>query len=209
MDILGQILEERMKQMNKIILDNSNIIELNVNKDTTIDINKDYNINSLNINILDNTSLIINHYNEINNNNLNINIKQNNNSNFIYNHSFINKRTYNLNINIKLLGNNSKNIINIKGISDTGHTNIIIDGKVNELTKDNLLEENIKMLNINEGKSNILPNMYINTKNVLANHACAISDFNKEHLFYLNSKGINDELGKKLIINGFLENSAR
>ena len=102
-----------------------------------------------------------------------------------------------------------KNIINIKGISDRGHTNIIIDGKVNELTKDNLLEENIKMLNINEGKSKIIPNMYINNKNVIANHAASISDINKDYLFYMNHKGINNNDAIKLIIDGFLENDAK
>ena len=203
-------MQERMNIMNKIILEKSKYIELNIDKSTIINITKEYSINRLDINILDNVSLIINHYNEITKNeDLNINIKENNNSEFIYNHSFMNKDNYKLNINIEMVGDNSKNILNIKGISDEGLSNIVVDGKVCENTYDNNLDEKIYMLNINGGKSNILPNMYINTKNVLANHACTVTDINKDYLFYLNSKGINNQLGKEMIINGFLNNDAR
>lgn len=196
--------------MNKIILDKGNIIDLDIIEDSIIEISKYYDINVLNINISDNVSLIINHYSEINNiSNLKIKIFENNNSEFIYNHSFMNNKNYNLDINIEMLGNNSKNIINIKGISNNGISNIVVDGKVLENTLDNILDESIRMLNINDGKSNILPNMYINTKNVLANHACTVTNINKDYLFYLNNKGIDNDFGKKLIIDGFLENSAR
>ena len=51
--------------------------------------------------------------------------------------------------------------------------------------------------------------MYINTKNVIANHAATISDINKNYLFYMNQKGINNNDAIKLIINGFLENDAK
>ena len=65
------------------------------------------------------------------------------------------------------------------------------------------------MLNINEGKSSIVPNMFINTKNVIANHAASITNINKDYLFYLNCKGIKDKECIKLIKNGFLNNEAR
>lgn len=195
--------------MNKILLDNSSIINLNIFEDTICNITNEYNIKELNIKLNNNTKLIINHYKEIENNNLNINIEQENNSEFIYNHSFINTNSYYLNININLNNNNCKNAINIHGISDKGISNICIDGKVNDNTINNELYENIKMLNINNGKSKIIPNMYINTKNVIANHAVSISDINKDYLFYMNQKGIKTCDAIKLIIAGFLENDAK
>jgi len=195
--------------MNKILLDNDSIINLNINEDTICNITNDYEIKEINIKLNNNTKLIINHYKEIENNNLKINILQDNNSDFIYNHSFINTGIYNLNINIILENNECKNSINIHGISDNGISNVSIDGKVNENTIDNELYENIKMLNINNGKSKIIPNMYINTKNVIANHAATISDINKDYLFYMNQKGIKNEDAIKLIIDGFLENDAK
>lgn len=195
--------------MNKIILDKSKFIELNVSEDSICNISKDYVLNELNVNISDNVKFVINHYSEIKDNNLNVNIFQNNNSEFIYNYSFLNNGDYNLNININMNGNKSKNVINIHGISDFCNTNIVVNGLVNEKTIDNELDEKIKMLNINNGKSNIMPNMFIDTKNVVANHAASVKDIDEDYLFYLKSKGIDDEDAKKLIINGFLYNEAK
>lgn len=195
--------------MNKIVLDKEKNINLNVSEDTICIIPKENNINELNINISDGVKLIINQYSEVIENNLNIRIKQNNNSEFIYNHSFISKKEYNLNINVNMSGNNSKNIINVHGISDEGKSKVIVDGSVIKDTHDNELYENIKLLNINNGISNIYPNMYIDTKNVIANHSASISTVNEDYIFYLMSKGIDRNSSIKLILDGFLENNAR
>lgn len=195
--------------MNKIILDKDKNIELIINEDSICNISKDYEINELNIKINNNAMFIINHYSEINDNKLYIKIKQNDNSKFVYNHSFINYKKYDLNININLNSNNSKNIINIHGISNDGDTNIKIDGIVQTNTYDNELDEKIKMINVNNGTSKIVPNMFISTKNVQANHAASISEIDENYLFYLNSKGINKEDATHLIIEGFLKNEAK
>jgi len=190
--------------MNKIILDKESKVDLRVFEDSECFINEEYEISELNIYLENNVKFIVNHISNIKNNDLNINIKQENNSEFIYNHNFINKDSYNLFINILLNQNNSKNNINIKGITDSGNTKIVIDGKVEKDTKDNELDEKIKIFNINKGKTIIEPNMYIDTKNVIANHSASISDFDESYLFYLNSKGISSDEAKKLIIKGFL-----
>lgn len=195
--------------MNKIVLDKEKNINLNVSEDTTFTIPKENNINDLNINISDGVKLIINQYSEVIENNLFIRINQSNNSDFIYNHSFISKKEYNLNINVNMIGNNSKNIINVHGISDEGKSKVVVDGNVIKDTRDNELYENIKLLNINNGTSNIYPNMYIDTKNVIANHSASISTVNEDYIFYLMSKGIDRKNAIKLILDGFLENDAR
>ncbi len=195
--------------MNKIVLDKEKNINLNVSEDTICIIPKENNINDLNINISDGVKLIINQYSEVIENNLFIRINQSNNSDFIYNHSFISKKEYNLNINVNMIGNNSKNIINVHGISDEGKAKVIVDGNVIKDTRDNELYENIKLLNINNGTSNIYPNMYIDTKNVIANHSASISTVNEDYIFYLMSKGIDRKNAIKLILDGFLENDAR
>lgn len=195
--------------MNKIVLDKEKNINLNVSEDTTCIIPKGNNINDLNINISDGVKLIINQYSEVIENNLFIRINQSSNSDFIYNHSFISKKEYNLNINVNMIGNNSKNIINVHGISDEGKSKVIVDGNVIKDTRDNELYENIKLLNINNGTSNIYPNMYIDTKNVIANHSASISTVNEDYIFYLMSKGIDRKNAIKLILDGFLENDAR
>ena len=195
--------------MNKLVLDKENIINISIDKDTICNINKEYNIKELNIELKDNVKFIINHYSEIYKSELIINIIEKNNSEFLYNHSFISKEDYNVYINVKMIGNKSKNTINIHGISDGGKSSVIIDGKVNENTIDNELDENIKLLNINNGTSNIYPNMYIDTKNVSANHSASISLVNEDYIFYLMSKGINRENSIRLILDGFLNNEAR
>ena len=195
--------------MNKIVLDKENIINLKIEEDSICNIGKDYKIKELNIELLDNVLFILNDYSEIDDSILKINIIQNNNSKFLYNHSFISKDKYELYINVNMIGNNSKNNINIHGISDNGYSKVIVDGLVRENTFNNELNENIKLLNINDGVSNIYPNMFINTKNVVANHSASISTINEDYLFYLMSRGINKEKSIDLILDGFLENNAK
>ena len=194
--------------MNKIILDEGSVIKINVIEDSICNI-KNKNIEKLNISIEDNVTFILNEYSEIEKREYEINIIQNNNSTFVYNHSYKVGNLYNLNVFIELNGDKSKNSINIHGINDSGMSNIKVDGQVKDNTFDNELYENIKILNINEGKSTILPNMYINTKNVIANHAASITNIDENYLFYMNIKGINNDSAKRLIIDGFLNNEAK
>ena len=195
--------------MNKIILDNASDVKLNIKEDSICNINNKNNLDNLDINIEDGVTFILNEYSEIEKRDYKINIKQSNRSNFIYNHSYKVNDLYNLNINISMNGNNSKNTINIHGINDFGKSNVVIDGIVSKDTVDNELYENIKLLNINNGMGTIYPNMYIDTKNVIANHAATITDIDEDYLFYMNSKGIDNDKAKELIIDGFLDNEAR
>lgn len=195
--------------MNKIILDKESVINLDIKENSICNIGKYYNIKELNVLVEDNVKFIINHYSEVLENDLKINIIQNNNSIFNYNHSFKCNKLYNLDINIEMRGNNSKNNINIHGISDNGKSNIKVDGSVYKNTIDNELDEKVRVINMNEGYTYIYPNMFIDTKNVVANHAASITNISKDYLFYLNSKGIKDEEAINMIINGFLDNEAR
>ena len=195
--------------MNTIILDKESVINLDIKENSICNIDKYYNIKELNINIDDNVEFVINHYNEVINGELKINIIQNNNSIFNYNHSFICSGLYKLDINVNLQGNNSINNINIHGISDKGKSYIKVDGIVYKDTRDNELDEKVRIINMNDGYTYIYPNMFVDTKNVVANHAASITNINDCYLFYLNSNGIDNEEATKMIINGFLDNTAR
>lgn len=195
--------------MNKIVLDKESIINLDIKENSICNIDKNYYLKELNIFMDDGVEFTINHYSEVIENDLKINIVQYNNSIFNYNHSFVSSKLYNLDVNIELKGNNSKNNINIHGISDNGKTNIKVDGLVESNTIDNELDERVRILNINDGHTYIYPNMFIDTKNVVANHAASITNISKDYLFYLNSKGIKNDEAKKMIIEGFLENVAK
>lgn len=195
--------------MNKIVLDKENIINLNVIEDSVLNITKDYNIKELNIVVNSGVKIVINHYDEINKKEFNLNVEQKDNSKFIYNHSFICNNNYKLIVDIRMNYDNSENDINIRGISDGGNTLVKLDGRVLENTKNNNLFENVKLLNINDGFSNIYPNMFIDTKNVIANHSASIGTINDDYLFYLMSKGLEKEKAIKLVIDGFLANDAK
>lgn len=195
--------------MNKIVLDKESIINLDIKENSICNIDKNYYLKELNIFMADGVEFTINHYSEVIENDLKINIVQYNNSIFNYNHSFVSSKLYNLDVNIELKGNNSKNNINIHGISDNDKTNIKVDGLVESNTIDNELDERVRILNINDGHTYIYPNMFIDTKNVVANHAASITNISKDYLFYLNSKGIKNDEAKKMIIEGFLENVAK
>lgn len=184
-----------MKKDNILIIDNDIKKEINI-------FNQD--INTLDIIIKDNAKLILNYFKESNNNKTKINIEIGNHSSFILNHSYINKNNYELNVDIKYKEEESSTLINIYGINDKGITTLNIDGSLNKNNINNILDEKIKVININDGKVICKPNMYIKKSKIIANHQNTISNINKEELFYLMSKGISKEESSKLIISGFI-----
>lgn len=193
--------------MNKILVDkeiyilddNNRNIEINGDSKIYI-INLDGDIN-LKINLSDNSKVEVFDFN-LKNKNTNINVKQNNNTSFIYNHSFKIDGEYNLNLIANINGDNNINKINIYGISN-GYSKLIVDGIVKENTKNNILDENIKVLTIN-GKCFTRPMMHINVKECIANHNTAISNVREDEIFYLMSKGLDRESSVKLISDGYL-----
>ena len=178
--------------LHKLIFKGHNKIVIEAESDATI-------IFSL----LDNAYLDISIYNFLSNN-FNITTEQYNNTFF----SLKGNRRTNcnclLNINGQILGNNNKNIIKIRTVSDNLETKIQVNVKINENTKDNELIEDIKGIN-HGGKVTILPDMEINTNEVTANHYVTIGKINDEDLFYLTSKGLSKEKSEELILNGFLK----
>lgn len=184
-----------MKNNNIIIVDN------NINKEVCLFNEKYENINII---IKDNASLIINYFNDIEKLKTKINIEIGNKSSLILNHSYLNKNSYELNIDVNYKSELSSVVINIKGINDNGLSSINAIGKVESNNINNVLDEKIKIININNGKSICKPIMLINTSKVIANHENAIGSINEEELFYLMSKGLTKENAEKLLCKGYL-----
>lgn len=61
-----------------------------------------------------------------------------------------------------------------------------------------------RIINLNNEKSKIKPNLFIDEFDVEANHAALIGKFQDEELFYLQSRGLNKEEATSLLIKGFL-----
>lgn len=61
-----------------------------------------------------------------------------------------------------------------------------------------------RIINLNDKKSTIKPNLLIDEYDVEANHAALIGKFQDEELFYLQSRGLKQEEAISLLIKGFL-----
>ena len=132
----------------------------------------------------------------------------------------INLKSSNLKVVDSILTNiDSNNNIVINSLSDnniTFDTNGInlennklyfnIDGIIKRKDKNVFLEENSKIINILEGDSKIIPNLIIDSKEVIANHSAFIGTFNKDLVYYLMSRGISLNNTKKILLKAILLN---
>ena len=61
-----------------------------------------------------------------------------------------------------------------------------------------------RIMNLTDNKCEIKPNLYIDSYDISANHSALIGKFSDEEMFYLKSRGIDEESALKLLITGFL-----
>ncbi|MDD4706255.1 MAG: SufD family Fe-S cluster assembly protein [Bacilli bacterium] len=194
--------------MNKLNMNNSIINDENnnivVSKDSIFTI-INHSLKTLNIEVKSNCKVIINDFRIIDKEETNIEIKTNNQSSLIYNHSFINKNKYELNINTTYKSEESEIILNIHGINDNGSNTTSVNGNMSD-KKNNILIENIRLININNGKGIIIPNILVEISKIIASHNATIGTVSEDELSYLMSKGISKSEAKNLILTGFLIN---
>jgi len=195
--------------MNKIIVNNNehiiinqDSVNLNLNDNHKITI-FDQSLKSLKIKVGNNAEVIINDFRIITQEKTDIEFIIDEGAKLTFNHAFINVNNYDLKIKANLKNNKGNIIINIHGFNQ-GTNNIQIDGIIGLKKIKNELLENIKIINSDRGKCEVIPNMLISNNEVIANHYVTIGKINEEELAYLMSKGINEEKCEKLIINGFL-----
>ena len=67
--------------------------------------------------------------------------------------------------------------------------------------------EQNRIINLNDGKNKISPNLLIDEYDVEADHAAYIGKFNDEELFYLKSRGIKEQEAIRLLTDGFLKSN--
>ena len=163
------------------------------NKLIVIGIN-DYNIN---ITLMNNSKIVVNSINK--DNNVNVNIKLENGSNIIYNHSVlgINDSINKFNI---IHSNNTNSVLNNNGINLKNNKlffeiNGVIDKKLININ----CNQNSKIINYAKGNAKIMPNLIIDSNDIIANHSAYIGEINEDELFYLLSRGISKEKIRELI----------
>ena len=209
--------------MNTIIIDKENIIdikdnavELNINvEELTINIEGRVLINeirkltneklNLTINMKEGSSLTYNRFMINSEANINITTNQYNKSTLIFNYSILANDESTIDFISNINGNDNITEINIKGVTEQqGKLKITSTAKTKEKINNNNLQENIKVLLLNDEESVIIPNLLVSSNEIEVNHAATISGIDQNYLFYLNSKGISSEASEKLIKKGYL-----
>lgn len=207
--------------MNKIIVDTKEF-DIKLQEDSYIEINHDSKVNliverkkikvllnvknhvvDINLEILDDGNLEVNNLGI--NSSINYNIRLHNNTNLLVVDSILTRIDSINNINIEDIGNNNKILFYSNGINlENNKLYFNLNGIIRKNSNNSYLEENSKIFNIMDGDSKIIPNLIVDTKEVVANHSAFIGTFKNEDLYYLMSRGITKNNSKKLLIKSIL-----
>ena len=203
--------------MNNIIIEKKIIDDLDTNvyslkKDEVVVFNlSSSNYNEYTFNLEENAHLIINKmYNEEEiNENIIINLNGIN-SKVDYNFStkVYNDQKYIININ-----HNNKstisNIVNHGVVMNDANLTFEVNSTIKKGNSKSKLNQESKIIVMSKNNSVIKPNLYIDEFDVDAVHSATIGRFNKEEIFYLMTKGVTKEEATNLLIKGFLEGHVR
>lgn len=102
-------------------------------------------------------------------------------------------------------GSNSVSNLSANGVSIMdGSILFNITGEVFKGVTECIVNEESRIVPLNDNESIIKPNLLIDEYNVSANHSALIGRFSNEEVFYLQSRGISKEEAYNLLIKGFL-----
>lgn len=111
------------------------------------------------------------------------------------------------NININVYHNNKNTVSNIynHGVNvKDNKLNFLVNGVVYKDMVQCICNQENQIININDGKSMICPNLLIDCYDVDSNHSAYIGKFGLDMIFYLESRGVSREVAYKLLLKGFL-----
>ena len=149
---------------------------------------------------------IIYHYSI--NSSSNVDIKLDKDIRLDYYFNTINYDDNKFSINVKHKSNNSHSEVYNHGINmNTNKLTFDVTGVVPKEYSKCICNQDNQIINMDNGKSTILPKLLIDNFDVDSNHAAYIGKFKDEYLFYLMSRGISKKMSYRLLLNGFLINS--
>lgn len=191
--------------MNKIQVDNNNV---DISKDQEIyilskeDIKKIYNIN-------ENVTLKIYHYSVDCSSNITINLNGKN-SRIEYHYSTINYKDNNYKIVVNHNEQNTTSDIYNHGVNIINNKlDFNVTGRVLKNIENCVCNQENQIINLQEGKSTILPILLIDNYNVSSSHSAYIGKFKEDIIFYMMSRGITRESAIKLLIFSLLLNGGQ
>ena len=110
---------------------------------------------------------------------------------------------YTININHKCMKTMS-NIDNRSVALKNSKINFVINSRVLKKSYDSVLNQNTRIVTMDDCDAKIEPNMFIDIDQVEAKHGSIIGSFKEDDVFYLMSKGISYNDALKLLIKGYL-----
>ena len=201
--------------MNNILLDSTvcfnkeGTFKLELDKDTIINIESDnvklYLVTKNNIkvdfNILNSTTI----YN-ITTESITVNINIYNNAKLdLYNMTVTDKKITN---EVNVYHQNKETISNVicHGISyGKGDLKFSVNCYIKKGMIGSICNQSNRIINLDEGKSLIEPNLFIDEFDSVANHSAYTGPFDNKLLFYLETKGISKKESFNLLLNGFMK----
>jgi len=116
-----------------------------------------------------------------------------------------NDNEYRVTVNHNVEGSTSKIVNHAINLYDNNFK-FIVDGIITKEAINTKLRQDNKIINLNCGKSYILPNLIVDNSEIEAEHSAYIGYFDENKLFYLESRGIDSKTAEGLLIKAFLLN---
>lgn len=136
--------------------------------------------------------------------NININLKEEKaHINYHFSSISIGKDQHHIKVN-HLHKNTFSDIYNKSITINKGQIEFIIDSILPKGNQGCILNQDTRIITLNDNKSIIHPNMYIDENDVEARHGSIIGRFSHDEIFYLMTRGINYNNAIKLLVKGYL-----
>lgn len=215
--------------MNKIILEESDLkkniklednnsyyiykcdkkVRFSVSKNSNVVVNF-FNTNSVNSNyefdIMSGAVIEVNIFDAAENITRYIKVNMNEeNSSIKFNLGSISLNENNYDINVFHNNKNTNSETTIHGLAlDNNKIFIKNNGYITKGSSKSNLNQDNKIIIMRDNNCKIEPNLFIDEYDVSASHGAYIGKFDEDELFYLNSRGLDDNESYNLLINGFL-----
>ena len=201
--------------MNNILLDSAisfskeGTYKLELDKDTTISVESDnvklYLVTKNNItvdfNILNSTTI----YN-ITMESITVNINIYNNAKLDFYEMTVTDKKITNEVNVYHKNKETTSNVTCHGISyGKGDLKFSVNGYIKKGMIGSICNQSSRIINLDDGKSLIEPNLFIDEFDSIANHSAYTGPFDEELLFYLETKGISKKEAFNLLLNGFMK----
>ena len=112
-------------------------------------------------------------------------------------------KTYQTNLNHIAKDTTSK--AQIFGINDDkAKISIYTDGYIKNKAVGTKIDQEGRIINLSDSCVGIvLPNLHIDENDVQASHSCSVGSVNKDHLYYLQTRGLDEIQARNILIKGY------